>query len=99
LDPSAEEESLCNISPPDGRSYNHGIITAAFSPAHQQMCDFAQSGVMDIECVTSSIQVLREACENIYRLSHQCLLKSVTKMNKKKETERNLDLSNERIAC
>jgi hypothetical protein len=93
LDPSAEEESLCNISPPDGRSHNHGIITAAFSPAHQQMSDFAQSGVMDIECVTSCIQVLREACEIIYPLSQQCLLKSVTTMFKKKQIETNLDLS------
>jgi len=99
LDPSGEEESLCNIAPPVGRSHNHGIITAAFSPAHQQMCDFAQSGVMDIECVTSSVQVLREACETIYPLSQQCLLKSVTKMFKTKQTEMKLDISSDRIAC
>jgi exosome complex component MTR3 len=98
LDPSVEEESLCNISPPVGRSHNHGIITAAFSPAHQQMCDFAQSGVMDIECVTSSIQVLREACETIYSLSQQCLLKSVTKMFKTKQTETKLNIGSDRIA-
>lgn len=99
MDPTVEEESLCNILPPDGRSRNHGIITAAFSPAHQQMSEFAQSGAMDIDCATSSIQLLREACESIYLLSQQCLLKGVTKMLKKKQKEIKLDLSSDRIAC
>lgn len=99
MDPTVEEESLCNILPRDGRSRNHGIITAAFSPAHQQMCEFAQSGAMDIDCVTSSIQLLREACESTYLLSQQCLLKGVTKMLKKKQREIKLDLSSDRIAC
>lgn len=99
MDPSVEEEFLCNIPPPDGKSCNHGIITAAFSPAHQQLSEFTQSGAMDIDCVTSSIQLLREACETIYPLSQHCILKSVTKMLKKKQTETKLDLNSDRIAC
>ncbi|XP_069676706.1 exosome complex component MTR3-like isoform X2 [Periplaneta americana] len=98
LDPTVEEESLCNMLPPDGKSRNHGIITAAFSPAHQQMSEFAQSGAMDIDCVTSSIQLLTETCESVYPLSQQCLLKSVTKMLKKKQKETQLNLSSDRIA-
>jgi hypothetical protein len=99
MDPTVEEESICNILPPDGRSRNHGIITAAFLPAHLQMSEFTQSGAMDIECVTSSIQLLREACLSIYLLSQQCVLKSVTKVLKKKQTEIKLDLSSDRFAC
>jgi hypothetical protein len=99
MDPSAEEESLCNIAPLDGQSHNHGIITAAFSPAHQQMSEFAQAGAMDIDSVTSSIQLLREACETIYPLSQQCLFKSVTKMLKNKQTDMKLNLSSDQIAC
>lgn len=99
MDPSVEEEFLCNIPPPDGKARNHGIITAAFSPAHLQLSEFAQSGAMDMDCITSSIQLLRKACETIYPLSQQCILKSVTKMLKKKRTETKLDLSSDRIAC
>jgi hypothetical protein len=99
MDPTVEEESFCNTLPSDGRSRNHGIITAAFLPAHQQMSEFTQSGAMDVECVTSSIQLLREACESIYTLSQQCVLKNVTKVLKKKQTEIKLDLSSDRFAC
>jgi hypothetical protein len=99
VDPTVEEELLCNMPPPYGKSRNHGIITAAFSPTHQQLSEFSQSGAMDIDCVTSSIQFLRDACENIYPLSQHCLVKSVTKVLKKKQTETKLNLSSDRIAC
>ncbi|KAJ9593208.1 hypothetical protein L9F63_015253, partial [Diploptera punctata] len=80
MDPTVEEESLCSIPPPSGESCNHGLITAAFCPAHQQMTEYAQSGAMDIDCVTSSIQLLTDVCETLYSLSQQCLLKIMIKI-------------------
>ncbi|PSN29919.1 Exosome complex component MTR3 [Blattella germanica] len=99
LDPTVEEESICNIPPQTGDLSDHGIITAAFSPAHQQISEFSQTGAMSLECVASSIDLLTAACEKIYPLSQQCLLKSVTKTLKKKQKENKLNLSSDRIEC
>ena len=97
MDPTTEEESLCNIPPPVGESRNHGLITAAFCPAHQQVTEFAQSGAMDIQSVTSSVQLLTEVCETLYPLAQQCLLKSVTKALKKKQKETKLNVNKDQI--
>ncbi|XP_067013327.2 exosome complex component MTR3 [Anabrus simplex] len=99
IDPCVEETSLCNTSPREGNK-NHGIITVAYSPMHQQICEFVQYGMMNMDCITSSISLLTKACENIHPLSQQCLVKSVTKaLMKKKKTEARLDMSSDRIGC
>ncbi|XP_063218386.1 exosome complex component MTR3-like [Bacillus rossius redtenbacheri] len=88
LDPTSEEEALCNTAPPPGAaSQNHGLVTAAYSPVHHQVSEFVQRGAMDPDCVGASIQTLTAACRAVYPLIQQCLVDNVTKAFSEKTGE------------
>lgn len=87
MDPSAEEETLCSFSPPEGENKNHGIITIAYLACLEQVSEFAQTGLMNVDSVTDGIMLLTKACEATYPLAQQCIIKNVAKcIRKKKES-------------
>ncbi|GLH06790.1 Exosome complex component MTR3 [Gryllus bimaculatus] len=83
LDPTAEETILCNTSP--RTLQNHGTIVFSYSASQQQISEYAQTGAMNLDCITSAIDILTRACDDIYPLSQQCLVKSVAKSVKRKK--------------
>lgn len=66
---------------------NHGIITQAMLPQHDQISELFLIGSLDINCINSTINKLNKAGTEIYPILQQSLTKSVMKMLRKRKEE------------
>nr|CAD7460124.1 unnamed protein product [Timema tahoe] len=87
-DPTHEEEMLCSSAPPEGSpSRSYGIITAAYSPTHNQVSEFSHQGSIDMDTLAAVIPTFTETCHLIYPVIKQVLISNVTKTIKKRKKE------------
>ncbi|CAG2059388.1 unnamed protein product [Timema podura] len=87
-DPTHEEEMLCSSAPPEGSpSRSYGIITAAYSPTHNQVSEFSHQGSIDMDTLAAIIPTFTETCHLIYPVIKQVLISNVTKTIKKRKKE------------
>ncbi|XP_012257428.2 exosome complex component MTR3 [Athalia rosae] len=90
VDPTVDEEKLCSSAPgKSSPSKNHGLIMQATLPQHDQVSEFFLVGNIDVTAIKQSIETLTAASKNICPLMQQCLVKTVLRALKKKESEIN----------
>ncbi|KAF5294098.1 hypothetical protein FQR65_LT10922 [Abscondita terminalis] len=83
LDPTSEEESLCNIavykSEGEKKYESHGIIILAMLSTHEQVSELYQTGNLSLEIVNEAVTILSKATKEIVPLVEKCLVNHVTK--------------------
>lgn len=87
LDPTYEEEELCNLALGKENeikvgSNQHGLIILSMLSTHQQVSQFFQTGNVNIECLEVIINKLTEANKEIVPLVEKILLKHILKSKK-----------------
>ncbi|XP_034947589.1 exosome complex component MTR3-like [Chelonus insularis] len=89
LDPTIEEELLCNTFPSASyKSENHGIIVQASLPQHSQISELYFVGNIDFNLIKSTMDILLSTSNDLCLVMQQCLVKSVIKTLKEKEKEK-----------
>uniref|UniRef100_T1J3I6 Exoribonuclease phosphorolytic domain-containing protein n=1 Tax=Strigamia maritima TaxID=126957 RepID=T1J3I6_STRMM len=74
LDPTYDEEMLkCDSS--------HGLVTIGYMPNKQQITAIQQSGILKQSTLENAVTNLIEACNRIYPLVKDCLVKSFLKQD------------------
>ncbi|KAK0180888.1 hypothetical protein PV327_003223 [Microctonus hyperodae] len=97
LDPTNEEEALCNCIPSDLKECkNHGIIMQASLTQHNQISEFYFVGNIDYQSITKAMELLTEISNDICLVAQQCLVRSVTKTLKMKKEKNDEDEENEK---
>ncbi|XP_014216517.1 exosome complex component MTR3 [Copidosoma floridanum] len=88
LDPTETEEALCMSYVKKKAPANHGVIMQAMLSQHDQISEFFLVGSMDVDCINNSVDILNKAGADIYPVLQDALVKSVTKVLKKKKEEK-----------
>lgn len=82
MDPTDTEEAMCNTQPEDKSDFNHGIITLASLPQHNQISEVFLIGNVDIKCITYATEALTTANKDICPVIEQCLVKTIMRQQK-----------------
>ncbi|CAH1116845.1 unnamed protein product [Phaedon cochleariae] len=80
LDPNVLEQSLC--SGPildDTKNSDHGIVVISILNNHNQISQFYQSGMISLEKLNQTVELLQKACSDLVPLIQKCLVKHVIK--------------------
>lgn len=90
VDPTLEEEIMCQSAPPESSpSTDHGLITQATLPQHDQVSEFFLVGSVDLDGIKRAIDTLNRANKDICPIIQQCLVKTVLRAFKRKKHEDN----------
>lgn len=81
LDLTDTEETMCETQP-DEKLNNHGIITLATLPQHEQVSEMFSVGSIDVESMIRAVEIAKTANRNICPHLQQCLVKTVIKLTK-----------------
>ncbi|EFA06035.2 exosome complex component MTR3 [Tribolium castaneum] len=79
VDPTLEEERLCQVPLFKEEENNHGIVVLSVLATHEQISQFYQSGYLSYACLSSGIEMLTNAAKDIVTLVKKCLVKHVIK--------------------
>lgn len=81
MDPTDTEEAICNTRPDNQTDFNHGIVTLASLPQHNQITEVLLIGTVDVESVKHATEMLTTANKDICPVLEQCLVKTIMKMH------------------
>ncbi|XP_044263680.1 exosome complex component MTR3-like [Tribolium madens] len=79
VDPTLEEERLCQVPLFKEEQSDHGIVVLSVLATHEQISQFYQSGYLSYGCLSSGIEILTNATKDIVTLVQKCLVKHVIK--------------------
>ncbi|XP_076749940.1 exosome complex component MTR3 isoform X2 [Xylocopa sonorina] len=81
MDPTDTEEEICNTRPENQDDFNHGIITLASLPQHNQITEVLLIGNVDVNSITNATETLTTANKDICPVLQQCLIKTIMKLH------------------
>ncbi|XP_076298992.1 exosome complex component MTR3 [Lasioglossum baleicum] len=84
VDPTDTEEVICNTHPEEEDDFNHGTITLASLPQHNQISEVFLVGNIDTDSVMHATDVLTVINKDICPVLQQCLVKTIMKLHKAK---------------
>lgn len=81
LDLTDAEERMCETQPQENLN-NHGIITLASLPQHEQISEMFSAGSIDVDSMIRAVEIAKIANRNICPHLQQCLVKTIMKLVK-----------------
>ncbi|XP_003402091.1 exosome complex component MTR3 [Bombus terrestris] len=81
MDPTDIEEAICNTQPDNQGDFNHGIITLASLPQHNQISEVFLIGSINTNSVVQATEILTAANKDICPVLQQCLVKTIMKLH------------------
>ncbi|KAF3430092.1 hypothetical protein E2986_07214 [Frieseomelitta varia] len=85
MDPTDTEEGICNTQPDNEDDFNHGIITLASLPQHNQISEVFLIGSIDTNTINQATEILTAANKDICPVLQQCLVKTIMKLHNEKK--------------
>ncbi|CAK9822072.1 Exosome complex component MTR3 [Anthophora retusa] len=81
VDPTDTEETMCSAQSDNQNSLNHGIITVASLPQHNQISEVFLIGNTDVNSIIHATEMLTKANKDICPVLQQCLVKNIMKLH------------------